>query len=77
MEESAMQFPTTRNYAEHSRFALLSPQEYVRHVNGALRDGKGPIPGNYFEDIYNRAMREIKKKGAKDSVTVGTFNRIG
>ena len=77
MEGAAMQFPTTRDYAEHSRFALLSPGEYVRHVNTALRHGKGPIAGNYFEDIYNRAMREIKKKGGKDSVTVGTINRIG
>jgi hypothetical protein len=72
-----MQFPSTRDYAEHSRFALLKPQEYVRHVNGALRDGKGPIAGNYFEDIYKRARREIKKKRGKDSVTVGTINRIG
>ena len=72
-----MEFPATRNYAEHSRFALLRPQEYVRHVNGALRDGTGPIAGNYFEDIYNRAMREIKKKGGKDSVTVGTITRVG
>jgi hypothetical protein len=73
-----MKFPTTRDYSEHSRFALLRPQEYIRHVSGALRDGKGPIAGNYFEDVYNRALREIKKKGAKGSaVTVGTINRIG
>jgi len=77
MEGTSMQFPATRDYAEHSRFALLSPGEYVRQVNSALRDGKGPIAGNYFEDIYNRALREIKKKKGKDSVTVGTMNRVG
>jgi hypothetical protein len=77
IEGAVMQFPTKHNYAEHSRFALLSPQEYVQHVNRALRDGRGPIAGNYFEDIYKRALREIKKKGARDSVIVDTINRIG
>jgi hypothetical protein len=72
-----MQFPNTRDYAEHSRFALLSPREYVQHVNGALRDGKGPVTGNYFEDIYKRALGEIKKKVGKGTVTVGTINRVG
>ena len=72
-----MQFPSTRDYAEHSRFALRSPREYERHVNGALRDGKSPVSGNYFEDIYNRALRELKKKEGKGSITVGTINRIG
>jgi len=72
-----MEFPTKHNYAEHSRFALLHPQEYVRHVDRALRDGKGPIAGNYFEDLYQRALRGAKKKGASDSFLVDTISRIG
>jgi hypothetical protein len=71
-----MQFPTVRDYAEHSRFALFKPNEYIQYVNSALRDGKGPIEGNYFEDIYQRALREAKKK-VRDSITVGTTERIG
>jgi hypothetical protein len=71
-----MQFPTVRDYAEHSRFALFKPNEYIQHVDRALRQGKGQIEGNYFEDIYQRALREAKRKG-KDSITVGTTDRIG
>lgn len=72
-----MEFPTTRDFAEHSRFAMLNPQGYVQHVRKALRNGKGPREGDYFEDIYKRALRDVKKKEAEESITVGTDRRIG
>ena len=72
-----MEFPTIRDFAEHSRFALLNPKEYVQHVGKALRDGKGPRQGNYFEDIYKRAVRELKRKEGEGFIRVGTDRRIG
>jgi len=77
MEGLHMEFPTIRDFAEHSRFALLNPKEYVQHVGKALRDGKGPREGNYFEDIYKRAVRDIKKKEGEGFIRVGTDRRIG
>lgn len=77
MEGLHMEFPTIHDFAEHSRFALLNPKGYVQHVKKALRDGKGPREGNYFEDIYKRAARDIKRKEGEGFITVGTDRRIG
>ncbi|MFH1351018.1 MAG: hypothetical protein ABII26_08765 [Pseudomonadota bacterium] len=70
MERSKIEYPKSRDYAEHSRFAQLYPKEYVQHVNKALREGKGPHESNYFEDIYKRALRFTRKGEGKGSVSV-------
>ena len=58
----SMKFPAKRDFADHSRFAQFKPKEYIQYVNHALRSGKNPQEGNYFIDIYNRAIRDIKIK---------------
>jgi hypothetical protein len=64
-----MEFSSKRDYAEQSRFALINPEKYVRHVELALRDGKGPREGNYFEDLYTRARRYILEKRGRGGGT--------
>ena len=58
----SMKFPDKREFSDHSRSAQFKPKEYIQHVNHALRSGKNPKEGNYFIDIYNRALRYIKIK---------------
>ena len=71
-----MEFPAKRDYASHSRFALRDPKGYVLHVERALRQGKRPQEANYFEDIYVRALGDLKKKGGAGMVSVSSETGI-
>ena len=71
-----MQFPVKRDYAAHSQFALRDPKGYVLHVEKALREGKRPQEANYFEDIYARALRDLKRKGAGGTISVSSETGI-
>lgn len=72
-----MDFPSRRDYAEHSRFALIRPGEYVRHVDQALRNGKGPQEGNYFEDLYNRARHRLLEMEHRHTGTGINMRNLG
>ena len=64
------QFPDTHDYVRHSKFALANPVEYIEHVEKALRKGKGPQEGNYFEDIYTRTHRYLREKEGRSGESI-------